>query len=541
MNISNFRAVVRANRNISWRIAYVSIALFLFAVAAWRRFSLPQDPIADSDFGYLWPALMKLDGGSLGHIQGLNFLYPGMVYLILRIFSDFRAIVLVQHCLGLGAGILFLATWRRLGDFFPKPYLNRVTHETIGLLGAGLYLLSNTPLVFEMQIRSDAVCMFLEILIFWLIVQFLYYHVISPKAGKAFTYGIAVVSAASLIASLKPSFTLSAFFVVTPVIWLTLATKGDLARKVVFIGVAVTVPVFLTLADRYIGRKDQAARAFVPQTLFAIHAQIIHAQMIADLKNGKTGAYSREWLQVACADLGADLQRAHDLYPDSFPVLGFKSDYLVVGPDSLLARWQRQLGEAQLLTFIRYWYWHSLAECPRAFAEKIIRQMGVFYSTNCPAFKTWKRYSLSSSDAYGRSLVAISQPQALQLLNKTSTGTAYLKRTQMLCFTDAVIRQNRFVEKGHLRCAQSYLVILMISATVAGWFLCKRTGQAQLKWAGFLVLLFYAANFGNVLAISIVHSMEVTRYSTVLFITALFAELWAIRWLIEIARMAFRE
>jgi hypothetical protein len=70
---------------------------------------------------------------------------------------------------------------------------------------------------------------------------------------------------------------------------------------------------------------------------------------------------------------------------------------------------------------------------------------------------------------------------------------------------------------------------------------CRRAGEAQLKWASFLVLLFYATNFGNVLAISVVHSMEVHRYSTVLFITALFAELWAIRWLIEIAWMTFSQ
>ncbi len=502
---------------------------------------MPQDPIADSDFGYLWPALMKLDGGSFGHIQGLNFVYPGMVYLVLQTFSDFRAITWLQHFLGLAAGILFLATWRRLGDFFLKPGLNRMAHETIGLLGAALYLLSNTPLVFEMQIRSDAVCMFFEIFTFWLIVQFLYYRVISPRAEKAFLYGTAVAVAAFLLASLKPSFTLMALFAVTPVSWLIIARKGDLTRKIAFFAAAAIVLLGLTLTDRYLGRNDQATKTFVPETLFSIHAKIIHAQMAADLRTGQTGHYSHAWLRAACDDLGAALWRAHDLYPDSFHLLGFQPNYLMVGTDSLLARWQRQLGEESFLTFLQYWYWHSLAKRPQAFAGKVIRQIGVFYSTNCPAFKTWQRYSLSSSDAYGRSLAAISQPQALQLLSGTAAGKAYLKRTQMLRFTDVVIRQNGLARKSYLRCSQSYLLTLMMSIPVAGWFLCKRTGEARLKWGGFLVLLFYAANFGNVLAISIVHSMEVTRYSTVLFITALFAELWAIRWLIEIAWITFRE
>jgi len=124
------------------------------------RFSLPQNPLEDGDPGYLWPALMKLSGGTFTHIQGLNFLYPGMVYLILRICADFRAISVVQHILGLTAGALFLASWNRLGDFFPKARLNRIAHEAIGLWGAAIYLLSNTPILFEMLIRSDAICMF---------------------------------------------------------------------------------------------------------------------------------------------------------------------------------------------------------------------------------------------------------------------------------------------------------------------------------------------------------------------------------------------
>jgi len=80
-----------------------------------------------------------------------------------------------------------------LADFFFKPRLNRVGHEAIGLLGASIYLLSNAPLLFEMQIRSDAVCMFFQILNFWLIIQFFYYRVISPNARKPGDKGYACV------------------------------------------------------------------------------------------------------------------------------------------------------------------------------------------------------------------------------------------------------------------------------------------------------------------------------------------------------------
>jgi hypothetical protein len=70
---------------------------------------------------------------------------------------------------------------------------------------------------------------------------------------------------------------------------------------------------------------------------------------------------------------------------------------------------------------------------------------------------------------------------------------------------------------------------------LAGWFLLRRNNSEDLKWSSFFVIFFCSANFGNVFSISVVHSMEVDRYSSVLFIGALFAQLWAIRWLVEIA------
>jgi hypothetical protein len=541
----NFRGIVRANQIGLWKIGYFSIASFLFALAAWKRFSLPQDPLAVFD-AYLLPALVKLSGGAFAGVQGLtteglNFLYPGVIYLILRTWGDFRAISVIQHSLGLIAGGLFLAGWSRLADFFPRPCVNRVMHEAIGLVGAAIYLLSAAPVFFEMNIRADSICMFFEILIFWLIIQFFYYRVISPNARKMVIYGTAVVVNAFLLALLKPSFTLTSLFVATPVIWSILTAKGNLTEKVAFFATAVPIIVALTLTEHYLRWNDQSVKTFLAETLFVYHAKIIHAQMATDLKHGETDFYSREWLRAACNDLGKEIERTHNLYPEKFSVLGFYPDYLMFGHDSLLSRWQQQLGGEPFLRFLKYWYWHSVASRPLAFAEKVAGQLGVFYSRTCPAFRFQKRYLLSLTEAYCRSLAALSLPQSLPLLTKTAVGSAFLERTKTLCSSEVVIHQNKLARIGHVRFAQSYLAILLISASLAGWFLIKRSNSEDLKWSSFFVIFFYSANFGNVFSISIVHSMEVDRYSNVLFIEALFAQLWAMRWLIEIALMKLRE
>lgn len=526
-----------------WKIAYFGIASFLFAWAIWKRFSLPQEPLAVFD-AYLLPALTKLSGGAFSRVQGLtneglNFLYPGAIYLILHSWQDFRAISVIQHSLGLVAGGLFLAAWSRLADFFPRPCVNRVVHEAIGLLGAAIYLVSAAPVFFELNIRADSICMFFEILIFWLIIQFFYYRVILPNALKATIYGTAVVVNAFLLALLKPSFTLMALVVSAPVIWLILTAKRNFTEKIAFFAITVSIVVALAFSENYLRRNDQSVKMFLAETLFVFHAKIIQAQMAADLKNGQTDIYSREWLGAACTDLASEIKRTHVLYPQKFPVLGFEPDFLMFGGDSLLSRWQHQLGDEPFLRFLKHWYWHSLVNRPLAFAEKVAGQLGVFYSTNCPAFRVQKRYALSS--AYRRSLSALTQPQTLQLLRKTAIGSAFLNRTRELCFTDVVIYQNKLAQKGHIRLARSYLLILLISIPFAAWSIFKRSDSEESMWPAVLVLLFHSAVFANVFSISVVHSMEVDRYSSVLFIAALFAQLWAMRWLIEIALMKLHE
>lgn len=529
---SSFRAFVQANQTALWKISYFVIAVFLFSVAAQKRFSWPQVPLADNDPGYLWPALIKLNGGVFLHIQGLNFLYPGMVYLVLRTCGDFRAISVIQHFLGLVAGALFLATWSRLADFFPKPRLNRIAHEAIGLWGAAIYLLSNTPILLEMRIRSDALCMFFEALVFWLIIQFFYYRVVLPDAPKAIIYAAAGVISAFLLASLKPSFTLMACFAVAPVIWLTLNAKWKLTPKVTFFCITVPIIAALTLTEHHLRRNDQAVKTFLPETLFVIHANIIQAQMAADLKNDKTDGYPREWLQVASDDLKKEIVRSRHQHP--FPVLGFQPNYLMNGSDSLLDHWDHQLGEEPFLRFLHYWYWHSMVKRPLAFAEEITRQLEVFYSTNCPAFRTYKILRLSSS-AYAARFSAVSDSQTSTLLLHSKAGSDFLERTNQLRFADIVIRQDKRVRAWDALCARTYLAIFLLSVPLAGWFLFRRPGAEHSQWPAFLVLFLYSANFGNVLGISIIHTMEVDRYSMVLFITALLAQLYAIRWLLEIA------
>ena len=106
-----------------FQAVYWVVVAGLFSFAAWKRFALPFEPLADLDtWAYLAPAIHKLTGPDFVY-EGRNFIYPGFLFLLLRFFADFRAITVAQHLLGLAAGGLFLMTWRRAREFLVARFL----------------------------------------------------------------------------------------------------------------------------------------------------------------------------------------------------------------------------------------------------------------------------------------------------------------------------------------------------------------------------------------------------------------------------------
>ena len=115
---------------------YGVLILLLFAGAALFRFRFPLQPLIDGDIGgYLEPALLQLTHGQFQHVEGRGFVYPGFIFLVLRVFQDFRAITVVQHLLGLAAGAVLLACWNLARTLMRKPTIPTEFYR----LGRGLY------------------------------------------------------------------------------------------------------------------------------------------------------------------------------------------------------------------------------------------------------------------------------------------------------------------------------------------------------------------------------------------------------------------
>lgn len=533
-SLLDFVPAVARDRRRLWTVIYVAGQIALFSLAFGRRFSLPLTPILDADSpNFLWPALLKLNGHDFIHNAGLNFAYPGFLLFLLRSFSDFRAIVVVQHLLGLAGGFFFLHGWNRLHDLDFATRLRRPVHQALGLFGAGIYLLSPTPMLFENQIRPEALCMAVQLMSFWLLFEFLFYRRKPAQAGRMALFGCGAIASSLLLCALKPSFTGAALFTAALVLVLVICSRHTWRFRAFFCSAALLIALAFFVPERWLARNDRLSKMFLPQTLFAVHANIIHAQMKEDLARGVATPFPTAWLRTACDELGAEIERLHVPYPKQFSLLGFDPDHLMNGDQAIMTRWLRQLGgDDELKRFLNYYFWRAFRQRPLDFTAKISRQLAVFYDWQCPAFISHRRIALTAW-YYQPSMAVIRDPENWEQLGAVPGGPPLLAQTEEIATQDRIFDSGKRPFFYHSILARTYLPLLAIGVGVALGFVFFGKAAAGEKWPSLLVPFFFLVNLGNVLAVSAVHSMEVLRYSTVLFATALFAQLWAIRYLLE--------
>jgi hypothetical protein len=366
---------------------WVGVAV-LFTLAAWQRFSLPLDPIVDPDtWGYLAPALRKLIGARFGHTDGRNFVYPAFLFCLLRVFRDFRAIVIVQHLLGLLAGGVLLLMWRRVRAFAPNSRLSRTGHDALGLLAAAIFLLAGEPIRSEMQLRPEGVCAFLVSINLYLAIQFIACFFVGKGRWAAVVYGIGTAVTSIVLASIKPSFVFVAGLPLLPV-GIFFFRRGWFAQKIVLGGAAVLGAGLLLLPEHFLSRDDEASRTFLPTTLFVVHANLIRDQIGDDLERPAEIPYPRERLERVHDALATEIAKSSAVHPGHFPSLGFCPDYLMYEEGSLAEQLRREFENdvPALCAFYRFYYWRMWRQRPFQIIKKIGRQMAIFYAPMCPAY-----------------------------------------------------------------------------------------------------------------------------------------------------------
>jgi len=221
------------------------------------------------------------------------------------------------------------------------------------------------------------------------------------------------------------------------------------------------------------------------------------------------------------------------MFPTSFPSLGFHPDYLMNGSDVLFTRWAKALGgENALLKFLHYYYWRALLHRPRAFLEKFVSQF-VHYSVPCPAFSTHRTLPLAPLH-FSASVAALRKTGMLPALDAKPAGRIYVAET------DSLSRSEIRIPEGSKTCAinrgfaQAFLPVCLLGLLLALWILARSASSSDRLAGAWLTIFLLLPNFANTFAISLLHTMDVDRYSQVQFGVALLAELWIVVWLLHL-------
>jgi len=511
-------------------LGYWIAVVIIFALAALLRFRLPLDPIILPN--YLLPALKKLVGPEFGQIHfARTIIYPGFVYLLMRVFGDFRAITVAQNLLGLSAGAVFLLTWRRIRDFIPNPRLPYSIYRWLGLLAVAVYLFSREPVYFERDIRPEGICGFLISINLYLVIQFAAYCFLENRRTATVACGIAVVFSSILLASVKPSFWLTTIIALVPVA-MFLFRRRWIRQKIALVGGATLSAALLLLHEHFFIHKKETGECYFPTQLFVIHANLIRDQMADDIERGAKVPYPQEWLGPFYAKLSTEIAKSAAAGPHYYSSLGFDPDYLMWNETSIVGQLRTEFRNdvPSLCAFYQFYYWRIWKHRPLLLVRKIVRQMAIFYAPKCPAYRL--RKSLLLSDEYDRSATLMERLR--NVWTAYPPAIDFMNRTALLARSAPVAEQSAYIRKAHQILAATYLALLVVALALAIFVFMQSERRTSFGWLVALVLFLYAYTFANCLEVAIIHSLANPRYTTVQVFVTILAQFLTIVLILEI-------
>ena len=530
----------RQQRVFFWLTTGVLILLLLWAARA--RSLWPQWPISDPDtWGYLHPALSKLSGGPFKHTYGRNFIYPGFLYLILRVCTDFRAIPITQHAFGLATGVLLWTAWRQWRAWFTPSRLPAWADAVLGLGMASFFLCSASVVHFETQIRPESIFPFVAMLHLCLLLAFVraWYGGVRRPGHAAFFAG-ASLFAVVLVYEVKPSFGFAAGVAALPVLCaMVMPWRQEARPRLRLLGASAVAGlaalVLLVLPEKELARTDLQSSLFLPETLLTVHAQVIRDQMLRDVQTRAAVPFPAEWFADAARRLNHEVRLAAAPEQHPWRALGINPDYLMYNGAST-CRWLYETRTPEQITaFCYYYYERAWTHQPGPMLAKVGRQFPLFYARRCPAF--WHATKLKMDRFYARSVDAFRNPGYTQQMRGYGPSALYLNAVEKLQTSDAVLRISRPMTALNRVAALWFtpLTLLFLAGLVSVAFLPVVRCRRALWVPGGVLLLMSALLFANCLTVAVVHSLAKERYNFNLLIYAVLCEAAAAAWLYELA------
>jgi hypothetical protein len=501
---------------LSSRLGYIGLTLLLFGAALLFRFELPLQPFIDSDVGgYLEPALRQLTHGHFLQVEGRNFVYPGFIYLVLRVFPDFRAAAITQHLLGLAAGGLLLACWNCARTLIKSAIVPAGLYRLFGLPVAALFLFNTSVVRLEHLIRPEAIFPFFAALNMLFNIQFIRYRYIELSYRASLLYGSANLFNACLLFFLKPSFYLGVGFSTLP-IWFSLVDRKEpFQRKLAMIGVpALCISLLLLLPEKSIKAGDELSKTFLPTTLFVMHADIIRDQISRDLRDDVKTPYEKQFLEQTEALLAQEIELSKGT--GRYRSLGFDPDYLMY-EDSFDQKFQALLGSEQgaedRIKFYYYYFFRAWTNQPERMLMKVLRQLSILYNNIGKASPYKHEIELVVGRNYLNNCVVLDAKRSLSEIPYAPLAD-FSSKSRELARVEPKLLQPAAVSWVNGALSRTFSISIILMSVLLVMVLRNPRLRESYGFFALTIALFFSYSFANSLGIAIVHSLEITRYLT---------------------------
>ncbi|MCC6468830.1 MAG: NUDIX domain-containing protein [Alphaproteobacteria bacterium] len=495
----------------SWRrlagVAYIAVCALLFIAAAWLRFASAQWPVIDADtWNYLWPALSAIEGGGFTHTGGRAFPYPLFLWGVLAAFGDFRAIIVVQHLLGLGTALISLAAWHMAARMIDPARRLWPGHLLLGAVLLFATLFYPPGLEFERTILPET-CFTFAMALGVALLLLAFGRCRAGGAGAALLLGIALASGLVTL-SIKPHWLLAAAATVAAVVCAGRTARIAWRRLALAVGIPVLLfAIGFVLPERRLAEAhDRAGSAlFLPKTMFCWHL----AAVLPTLRDEATAPAAPASLRALVQAIDQVLKDEVFVGPGPYLALGYDADRCMYGNlGNVVARQLDGDIERQ-----RDFYWRSFAQGvaarPGAYAMKALREMRASLAAPLP-------------------FIAVAPPagQSLAIARSLAGKSALFDRAveAMADFGEAPALQGlqAFGQRVYrpLSIAASHLFLPMLCLALGGaalaatrWGRGLRTLSPGIRdWRFAPLLGVYALHAGVNLTIALSHSQAMLRY-----------------------------
>ena len=505
------------------RITFLVIAAAIVALAAWNRLSLPTVPLSDPDsWAYIVPAVDRLVDGQQTHLGARGFVYPWVISIVLGVFGSFSAITVVQHLIGLLAGVVLLLAWLEIARIVELRGVTRVAWRALGLVLLATYLFSVVQVRYEHSIRPESVYPCAAAILMFSGLRF--YRLAQESARAAIYWGTTTLFAAHLLYLLKPQTASVVIFASLLVVWT--ARPMYLGRKnalVTLVSGSILAALLLWVPEKRLAATDPEAPTFLPTV-----AMFLHMDLVADAHRDGTGIESPEEAELMrrLIDL-YDLERERFLAskPYTYSVLGFNADAVLYGEPGRQVRAHFEDDDAGLRSFCFSAFRRMLIHNPMAYASKVVRQLGIFYwysetrlAKHPMTLSTMHEFSFENRIEYSRD----SLTRVAAKLERYAPGRDYLARIEQPVHASP-LRGAGLGGSGERFAAYyralsgSYSWVALVSFTLGVWlvFAWRRTRDTSLRSLVVLAcvsLVFFVVLLGINLVAAGLHTLEIGRY-----------------------------